>query len=129
MKAKLFKKGDMIAAAVIIAVCAALFLALYVLNTDTGSYIQIEQEGAVKAVLPLSEDAVYNIEKNGEITNTVEIKDGEAYITYADCPDQICADHAPVSLNGESIICLPNEVVVTVLGSGDGEIEIDGVAR
>lgn len=129
MKVEFFRKGDFIAAAVIAAVCAALFLGLYVFNSNTGSYVQIEQNGSVIATLPLDVDTVYNIETNSKITNTVEIKDGEASVTYADCPDQICVNHAPVSLAGESIICLPNEVVVSVVGSDGNESQPDGVAR
>lgn len=129
MRAKFLKKGDIIAAAVILGTCAVLFLALYVFNNGTGAYVQIEQNGAVIATLPLDTDAVYNIETSGKITNTVEIKNGEAHMSYADCPDQICANHSPVSRNGESIICLPNEVIVTVMGADGNEREIDGVAR
>lgn len=129
MKGKFFRKGDLIAAAVIAVICVALFLGLYVFNSNTGSYVQIEQNGSVIATLPLDEDTVYNIETNSKITNTVEIKDGEASVSYADCPDQICANHAPVSLAGESIICLPNKVVVSVVGSDGNESQPDGVAR
>ena len=46
---------------------------------------------------------------------------------WADCPDQICVNHRPVSRNGESIICLPNEVVVSV--KGGEEAELDGVVQ
>lgn len=129
MKGKFFRKGDLIAAAVIAVVCVVLFLGLYVFNSHKGTYVQIEQDGSVIATLPLDEDTVYNIETNSKITNTVEIKDGEASVTYADCPDQICVNHAPVSLAGESIICLPNEVVVSVVGSDGNESQPDGVAR
>ena len=36
----------------------------------------------------------------------------------ADCPDQVCVRHSAISRNGESIICLPHEVVVSI---EDGE--------
>ena len=55
------------------------------------------------------------------------IKDGEARMEWADCPDQICVDHRAVSRNGESIICLPNQVVVTVASSE--ESDVDAVAQ
>ena len=42
MKGKFFRKGDLIAAAVIAVVCVALFLGLYVFNSNTGSCVQIE---------------------------------------------------------------------------------------
>lgn len=129
MKMKFLKKGDIIVAAVILAVCAVSFLALYVFNHNTGNYAEIEQNGAVIHTMPLDEEAVYNVETGGKVTNTVEVKNGSVHVTYADCPDQICVNHAPISLSGESIICLPNGVVVSVAESDGKESEIDGVAR
>lgn len=63
----------------------------------------------------------YSLNKNAEIeirsdlgTNLLVIKDGKAYVEHASCPDAICASHRPISYGGESIICLPNKVVIAV---------------
>ena len=42
------------------------------------------------------------------------IKDGEAYMQEADCPNQICVHHSPISHKGESIVCLPNRVIIEI---------------
>lgn len=46
--------------------------------------------------------------------NTLLIGNGTADMIHADCPDQICVEHAPISKEGETIICLPNRVAVTI---------------
>lgn len=46
--------------------------------------------------------------------NLLVIKDGKAYVESASCPDGICSAHKPISYDGESIICLPNKVVVHI---------------
>ena len=51
------------------------------------------------------------------------IKDGKAWVKEADCPDKICAKHRPISRSGESIICLPHKLVITVVN----EKETDGI--
>ena len=48
-------------------------------------------------------------------------------MTDADCPDQLCVHQKAASKNHESIICLPNKVVVEVDGSE--EREFDAVAN
>ena len=48
--------------------------------------------------------------------NTLMIKDGKANMIQADCPDKLCVKQKPISRKGESIICLPNRVVVTISG-------------
>lgn len=80
---------------------------------------QIRENGAT-AVVTVDGEERYRcslfIEKEIEIddTNTLVIKDGAADMISADCPDQICVKHNPISKAGETIICLPNKVVVTI---------------
>ncbi len=50
----------------------------------------------------------------GHITLVIE-KDG-VYVEYADCPTQDCVRTGKITRAGESIVCLPNRVVVTLEG-------------
>ena len=43
------------------------------------------------------------------------IKDGQAYMQEADCPNQICVHHSAISHKGETIVCLPNRIIIEVL--------------
>jgi len=45
----------------------------------------------------------------------------------ADCPDQVCVNTRPADREGQSIVCLPNRVVVEVRGSKKDFI--DGVSE
>ena len=85
--------------------------------------MEITVDGEVFGTYDLTEDQTVEIDD----TNRLVIKDGEARMEWADCPDQICVDHRAVSRNGESIICLPNQVVVTVASSE--ESDVDAVAQ
>ena len=51
------------------------------------------------------------------------IKNGKADMTEADCPDKLCVHQKPVSKNHESIICLPNKVIVEVDSSANSEFD------
>lgn len=78
------------------------------------------QEKATTAVVTVDGEERYRcslfIEKEIAIndTNTLVIKDGAVDMIFADCPDQICVKHTSISKVGETIICLPNQVVVTI---------------
>ena len=39
------------------------------------------------------------------------------------CKNQICVEHGKISLKGDSIVCLPNRVVVEIEGEG-GEADV-----
>ena len=80
-------------------------------------------DGAFFGEYSLSSDREVEIRsKNG--TNRLVIKDGRASVSEASCPDGICSSHRPVSRVGESIVCLPNKVVVTVAGEKEDKVDI-----
>ena len=47
------------------------------------------------------------------------IEDGSVRMEWADCPDQLCVQHRGISRDGESIICLPNQIVISVESAGE----------
>lgn len=55
--------------------------------------------------------------------NLLSVTDGRVSMAAADCRDQICVRHRPVSAGGESIICLPHRFVIEILGSEEGSMD------
>ncbi|MCD8365919.1 MAG: NusG domain II-containing protein [Clostridiales bacterium] len=97
-------------------------------RTDSGSLVRITVDGEEYGVYDLGQDQEIPIEIDGEVTNTLVIRDGKADMTEADCPDQICVNTAAISTENETIICLPNRVVVEVIESEE-EPELDVIAQ
>lgn len=117
------KKNDLILAAVIILAAFAVF-AFQCFRQDNGEHhIQITVDGELFGTYDLTVDQTIEIGS----TNRVVIENGEARMEQADCPDQVCVNHRAIRRNGESIICLPNRVVVTVESSE--ESGLDGIAQ
>ena len=94
-----------------------LILALEVGKQSGGSVI-VRVDGQEQGRYSLSTSGRYEL--NGG-TNMLRIEDGKAYMESADCPDKVCIHRGEISKAGETIICLPNRLTVTV--SGEGEIE------
>ena len=55
-------------------------------------------------------------------SNILVIRDGQAWLSEAHCPDLLCVKQGRVHYTGQVITCLPNRVTVTVEGG-----EYDGV--
>ena len=127
MEEKLFGRRDLILLAVFLLIGGAALLFQLARPAAAGGVAEVSVDGELVAALPLSEDGEMVIEGYGGGENTLVIRDGEADIVAATCPDGVCIRHRPVSREGESIICLPNQVVVSVV-SGE-EAELDGVVR
>lgn len=81
-----------------------------------GNSVTVTVNGEFHSTYSLSEDTTAEIitGENGEGRNLLVIKDGKAYVESASCPDAICAAHKPIFRERESIVCLPNRVVITV---------------
>lgn len=64
----------------------------------------------------------------GTSYNLLVLSENGVAMEAADCRDQICVNHRPVSRGGESIICLPHRLVVEIAGGTDESVP-DGVAK
>lgn len=121
------KKADFIVIGAVLVVAVVLIVFLYGINSSSGDFVQIEIDGEISEVIPL--DSTLTREINTEHgTNTLVIENGSAVMTEADCPDGICTNHKAINRTGESIICLPHKVVVSIINDKSDSNEIDAVA-
>ena len=73
---------------------------------------------------PLSEDHTETIRFEDGSYNRFAIQDGYVSMQEASCPDQICVHHSRISRNKETIVCLPDKVVITIENGEDSGIDI-----
>ena len=105
------KKKDIVLVIVILAVAGTCLLLHMLVGEKSADYITIKVNGKVEGIYSLAEDREIKL-NNG--SNILKIKNGEADMVWADCPDQLCVKQKAVSKNKESIICLPNKIIVEV---------------
>lgn len=101
------KKKEIIIFAVIFCLLL-LWVIVSALTKTSGSKVAVTQNGETQ-MYSLYENRVINLPKN-----TVIIKNGEVYVSHADCPNQICVNTGKISKTGEQIACLPNKVLVEI---------------
>ncbi len=117
------KRNDWFLAAGILAAAAILLCFQMFRKTGDQAVVSITVDGDLYGTYSLDEDRIVEIND----TNRLEIRGGYARMEWADCPDQVCVNHQGISRDGESIICLPNQVVVSIEnGESSG---VDGIAR
>ena len=112
MKHLFFRRRDVALYAVLALLLAASCLLFLPRSSQTDSdWIVVEVDGAVVAEFPLDRDTEYRIRsKNGGI-NRLVIRDGQARITDASCPDHVCVKSGIVT-DTKPAVCRPNGVVV-----------------
>ena len=110
------KRGDLLLAAGLLALglIAAILLPLLL---PAGDAVAVEINGEAAGIYPLNVDRVERIESEGGY-NLLIIKDGRAFIDDADCRCGVCVAHAPISDEGETVICLPHKLAIRIVKEG-----------
>ena len=114
-------RNDLLLAAALLLLGGALALFLW-LTRQVGGTAAVQIDGKTVMELPLSEDTRIMLGE-GEHTNTLVIRDGTARVIEASCPDQICVRQGGIQYAGESIVCLPHRLVITVRGGAASGID------
>ena len=96
------------------------FLLTTQLTREEGAYVEIKIDGKVVTEIPLAASGVYTLNHG---TNELTIKDGVAYMTYSSCPDHVCERKGKIRYAGQTIVCLPNKLTVTIIGETDESVD------
>ena len=127
MDEKKKERNDRILIAGIIVSAILLTITFLLKGSSVGTTVVVSVDGEEYGRYSLLKEQVVQI---GD-TNTLVIHNHEADMLFAECPDQICVKHTPISDTDENIICLPNKVVVTIedIYGKNQEAELDAVVK
>lgn len=121
-KRKNFRKADFILAGIILAVALACFGIYHFMHQASSDMVVVEVADSEYARLPLDENAKLVIRSKDGGRNTLIIRDGQAWVSEANCKNQICVHTAKKSHAGDVIVCLPHKVVVSIEGAKAGDL-------
>lgn len=129
---KLFKKADLILLAGLL-LTASFFIVFPILqkrgaSADQELFARITVDGK-----PYKTVALSAVEQEIEIKtkygyNLLKLHDRGIRMIEADCPDQLCLTFGAITAIGQTIVCLPNRLMVEVVGGTGGGGGLDGVA-
>lgn len=119
------KKNDIILIVVLIVAALAAYLGiLYFQEKSTKDGVAVVKiDGEEYGRYSLTEDRTERIELPDGSYNVLKITDGKADVTEASCRDGICVKHRPVNRKGQSIVCLPNKLVVEIENGEEAEVD------
>ncbi|MFQ7473439.1 MAG: NusG domain II-containing protein [Anaerovoracaceae bacterium] len=120
----MIKKADIILAVFLIAAGLAMSYIISFGKT-AGDELKVTANGKIFGYYPLAENREIEIKQNEHI-NKITIKDGKVSMSFSDCRGQDCIHQHPISKTGETIVCLPNKVILEITGNED---EYDSIAK
>ena len=100
---------------------------LFLQNRPSGMVLLVEVAGEERYRMSLSEEKGSFSIADMDGHNVFHILEDGVYMQEADCPDGLCIRQGKIQREGESIVCLPNRVVLYLVG---GEMpEVDAVTE
>ena len=118
---KLFKPGDYILIAVI-AVSGILALVSSRFFAAEGTWVCIQAEGRPMQRIRITAADTLLIPGPAGVTRVI-IGGHAVWIEEAPCPRKICRAAGKIHRAGETVICVPNRIVITVEGGPRNEID------
>ena len=108
------RRNELVLVLVLLAVILIGFLVVRLQRQKDAFIVDVSVDGTTIATYRLNDelDTWINGYQGGK--NHLVIHDGCARIEEADCPDKLCVKQGTVSQSGESLVCLPNRVVVAI---------------
>lgn len=76
--------------------------------------IEVSVESQVFASYSIDQEVDEVITGHDGGTNHLIIKNGNVTITEASCPDKVCVRQGNIKESGQTLVCLPNKVIVTI---------------
>ena len=116
------RRNELILVGLIVLLAVGFFVYKKAFPAKKGSEVVVSVFGREYARFPLDENREFPISYLNNL-NLLIIEDGYAYIKEASCPDGLCVHQGKINKSGEMIVCLPNEVVVTVEGPEDSGVQ------
>ena len=96
------------------------------LRNDEEDTVVIYVDGKIEKKLDLNKNQEYKVNVDNGY-NIIRIKDKKVRIKESDCSNQTCVNMGTISKDGQTLICLPHKVEVTIVS--DDKSEVDVIAR
>ena len=113
------KKADVILGAALLVLGLGSFAVLARMPAGRTAFVSVEGEPFGR--YDLQTDCVVQID-TAYGHNTLEIKDGQARVTGADCPGGDCMSFGAISRCGQAILCVPHKLSVTIEGPSEYDV-------
>lgn len=114
------KWGDAVIIAVVLVLAAALTAVLAAGTQGDRLYAEVWQDNQLVERVALTDGTDRTINLDGH--NVIVLSGKSARMASADCRDQVCVRTGTLTRAGQVAVCLPNRVVLKIVGES-GEID------
>lgn len=111
---KSIRKQDMVLACALVLIALLFWGRQHFSSTDHGAKAQISVDGQVIETLLLNKDQEFTVTGADGGSNHLIVQDGYIWCSEASCPDKVCIRQGKKNTEGDTIVCLPNKMIITI---------------
>lgn len=109
---------------IIIVLVSGIFILINKLNSKDGNIAKVYYDSKLIKTIDLSKNKEYTFKGyNGEVK--IKVKDKKIKVIEEKSPKHLCSKQGYISKSYETIVCLPNKIVIEI----DDQMDIDTVVR
>lgn len=121
-------KADKFLILALLAVGVFLTAAIHLPQPDKGGVLKVRQNGTLLMTLPIDRPTTRTVSDDGH-ENKFSIQNGTVTMVKANCHDQTCVWTRGIHTPGQSIVCLPHRLVLTIETGGLVDDSLDAVVQ
>lgn len=109
------RKANLVLVLVLVVLCSWAVWQLVLRPAYPGKTVTVRQENEVleTITLPTGHSKTHSLKRWG-VNMELELSPGMACVLHSDCPDKICVNTGWLSESGQTAVCMPNRITVTI---------------
>jgi len=111
----MLKRGDIILTAFLL-IIAMVLAGLFAFGHSAADTVEVLIDGKLYTSASLDTPQTITIDQQNRYA-VIEIKDKQVRMVSANCPDKLCVKQGYISKAGQSIVCLPQKIVIVLKGN------------
>lgn len=111
------KKGDLLFLIIVLISLVTFMLVRFANFSAEAKNVEVKVDGTTKLKVPLKQSTarIYSVvSSEGSLSFIIDKE--RVYVLESTCKDKLCIKEGAISRVGESIICLPNRITISIVG-------------
>lgn len=121
-------RADIVLIGLLIIMAFISYIVIFNFMSKHGDVVEVYSQSKLIKRVPLDTDTEFEVKIDNHV-NVVRVENGFVFMLDADCPDKLCKKQGKIRNSGETIICLPNKIVIRVEAEKQNSDAVDAKAQ
>lgn len=121
-------RADIVLIGLLIIMAFISYIVIFNFMSKHGDVVEVYSQSKLIKKVPLDTDTEFEVKIDNHV-NVIRVENGFVFMLDADCPDKLCKKQGKIRNSGETIICLPNKIVIRIEAEKQNSDVVDAKAQ